>query len=138
MLLSLPPSRREVQSELAVAGRKRDDRSLPQAGTGSEVTKASIVTDTETQEKMLCMGRGLMPTIALVDFELTCERTSEAARPPPRQARAGFQRRGLRTPAVGGARVGACTRDDASARARALLGWCGRLLRCGRPLLRAW
>lgn len=33
------------------------------AGTGSEVTKASIVTDVETNEKMLCMGRGLMPTM---------------------------------------------------------------------------
>jgi len=41
------------------------------AGTGSEVTRASIVTDMETQEKMLCMGRGLMPSIALVDYELT-------------------------------------------------------------------
>tara|TARA_B110001452_G_scaffold265248_1_gene269603 strand:- start:220 stop:1317 length:1098 start_codon:yes stop_codon:yes gene_type:complete len=41
------------------------------AGTGSEVTRASIVTDVETNEKMLCMGRGLMPTIALVDYELT-------------------------------------------------------------------
>lgn len=41
------------------------------AGTGSEVTRASVITDTETQEKMLCMGLGLMPIAALVDFELT-------------------------------------------------------------------
>lgn len=41
------------------------------AGTGSEATRATIVTDCETQEKMLCMGIGLMPSAALVDFELT-------------------------------------------------------------------
>ncbi|MEH6589958.1 MAG: iron-containing alcohol dehydrogenase [Halioglobus sp.] len=41
------------------------------AGTGSEVTRAAIITDTESQEKMLCMGLGLMPVAALVDFELT-------------------------------------------------------------------
>jgi alcohol dehydrogenase class IV len=31
----------------------------------------AIITDTETHEKMLCMGLGLMPVAALVDFELT-------------------------------------------------------------------
>lgn len=41
------------------------------AGTGSEVTRVAVITDTETQEKMLCMGLGLMPLAALVDFELT-------------------------------------------------------------------
>ncbi len=41
------------------------------AGTGSEATRVSVITDTETQEKMLCMGLGLMPVAALVDFELT-------------------------------------------------------------------
>ncbi len=41
------------------------------AGTGSEVTRVAIITDTETQEKMLCMGLGLMPVAALVDYELT-------------------------------------------------------------------
>lgn len=41
------------------------------AGTGSEATRATIITDCETQEKMLCMGIGLMPSAALVDFELT-------------------------------------------------------------------
>ncbi|MEM9255676.1 MAG: iron-containing alcohol dehydrogenase [Pseudomonadota bacterium] len=41
------------------------------AGTGSEVTRVAVITDTETQEKMLCMGLGLMPVAALVDFELT-------------------------------------------------------------------
>ena len=41
------------------------------AGTGSEATRVAIITDTETQEKMLCMGLGLMPIAALVDYELT-------------------------------------------------------------------
>jgi alcohol dehydrogenase class IV len=41
------------------------------AGTGSEATRAAVITDTESQEKMLCMGLGLMPIAALVDFELT-------------------------------------------------------------------
>jgi alcohol dehydrogenase class IV len=41
------------------------------AGTGSEATRVTVVTDTETQEKMMCLGSGLMPTAALVDFELT-------------------------------------------------------------------
>lgn len=41
------------------------------AGTGSEVTRVAVITDTETHEKMLCMGLGLMPLAALVDYELT-------------------------------------------------------------------
>ena len=41
------------------------------AGTGSEATRAAVITDTETGEKMLCMGLGLMPVAALVDYELT-------------------------------------------------------------------
>lgn len=41
------------------------------AGTGSEATRAAVITDSETSEKMLCMGLGFMPVAALVDFELT-------------------------------------------------------------------
>lgn len=41
------------------------------AGTGSEATRVAVVTDSVSGEKMLCMGPGLMPTAALVDFELT-------------------------------------------------------------------
>ena len=41
------------------------------AGTGSEVTRVAIVTDDATDEKMLLMGAGLLPEIALVDYELT-------------------------------------------------------------------
>lgn len=54
-----------------------DDGGLPiiavptTAGTGSEATKFTIVTDEATSEKMLCAGLAFLPTIAIVDFELT-------------------------------------------------------------------
>ncbi len=41
------------------------------AGTGSEVTKFTIITNEKTDEKMLCVGPAFMPTAAIVDYELT-------------------------------------------------------------------
>jgi alcohol dehydrogenase class IV len=41
------------------------------AGTGSEATRYAIVTDEETEEKMLCIGLAYLPVAAIVDFELT-------------------------------------------------------------------
>ena len=41
------------------------------AGTGSEVTRFTIISDENTDEKMLCVGRGFMPSVALIDYELT-------------------------------------------------------------------
>lgn len=41
------------------------------AGTGSEVTRVAVITNSETDEKMLCAGPGLLPDVALVDFELS-------------------------------------------------------------------
>src|SRR4051812_3639798 len=41
------------------------------AGTGSEVTKFTVITDTGTDEKMLITGDGVTPQAAIVDFELT-------------------------------------------------------------------
>ena len=41
------------------------------AGTESECTKVTIITDETTDEKMLCVGIGFMPTAALVDYSLT-------------------------------------------------------------------
>jgi alcohol dehydrogenase class IV len=41
------------------------------AGTGSEATRFTIVTDGESSEKMLCAGLAFLPTIAIVDYELT-------------------------------------------------------------------
>jgi alcohol dehydrogenase class IV len=44
------------------------------AGTGSEATRVTIITDEATDEKMLCMGLAFLPTIAIVDYELTLEK----------------------------------------------------------------
>jgi len=41
------------------------------AGTGSEVTRVTIISDAITDEKMMCLGTGFMPTVALVDYELS-------------------------------------------------------------------
>ena len=41
------------------------------AGTGSEATRFTLVTDAETDEKMLCIGLAYLPVAALVDYELT-------------------------------------------------------------------
>ncbi|MBT1450915.1 iron-containing alcohol dehydrogenase [Glaciecola sp. XM2] len=41
------------------------------AGTGSEMTKFTIITNEQTDEKMLCVGSGFMPAAALVDYKLT-------------------------------------------------------------------
>jgi len=41
------------------------------AGTGSEVTRFTIITDESNDEKMLCVGVGFMPVAALVDYSLT-------------------------------------------------------------------
>ena len=41
------------------------------AGTGSEVTKFTIITNEKTDEKMLCVGPAFMPIAAIVDYELT-------------------------------------------------------------------
>ena len=41
------------------------------AGTGSEVTRFTVVSDSESGEKMLIAGGVLVPAVALVDYELT-------------------------------------------------------------------
>jgi alcohol dehydrogenase class IV len=41
------------------------------AGTGSEVTRFTVVSDTETDEKMLIAGLACCPAAAIVDYELT-------------------------------------------------------------------
>jgi alcohol dehydrogenase class IV len=41
------------------------------AGTGSEVTRFTVITDTETDEKMLIAGLACCPVAAIVDYELT-------------------------------------------------------------------
>ena len=41
------------------------------AGTGSEATKVAVITDTVRQVKMMMLSAALLPTAAVVDFELT-------------------------------------------------------------------
>lgn len=41
------------------------------AGTGSEATRFTVITDETTDEKMLCAGLAYLPTVAIVDYELT-------------------------------------------------------------------
>ncbi len=41
------------------------------AGTGSEVTRFTVITDSAQGEKMLIAGSTLLPTAALLDYELT-------------------------------------------------------------------
>ncbi len=41
------------------------------AGTGSEATRFTIVTNEITDEKMLCAGAAYLPVAALIDYELT-------------------------------------------------------------------
>jgi alcohol dehydrogenase class IV len=41
------------------------------AGTGSEATRATVITDTAHDEKMLIMGLACVPLAAIVDYELT-------------------------------------------------------------------
>jgi alcohol dehydrogenase class IV len=41
------------------------------AGTGSEATRFTVITDTERDEKMLIAGLGALPLAAVVDYELT-------------------------------------------------------------------
>ncbi|GAN67297.1 iron-containing alcohol dehydrogenase [Acetobacter orleanensis] len=55
----------------------QDDAGLPiiaiptTAGTGSEATRVTVITDEKTDEKMLCAGYAYLPHIAIVDYELT-------------------------------------------------------------------
>lgn len=41
------------------------------AGTGSEATRFTVITDSESQEKMLCRGNAFLPRAAIVDYEFT-------------------------------------------------------------------
>lgn len=41
------------------------------AGSGSEATQVTVITDSQSDEKMLCLGLAFLPVAAIVDFELT-------------------------------------------------------------------
>ena len=57
--------------------RQVDETGLPiiaiptTAGTGSEVTRFTIITDDANNEKLLCVGMGFMPIAAIIDYSLT-------------------------------------------------------------------
>ncbi|MBU0724953.1 MAG: iron-containing alcohol dehydrogenase [Alphaproteobacteria bacterium] len=84
-----PMDTAKAMNVLAALGGKMRDHKVPQAadkaavplicvpttaGTGSEVTKFCVISDTETDEKMLVMGLGCLPTAALVDYRLTMKK----------------------------------------------------------------
>ncbi|MGW5339903.1 iron-containing alcohol dehydrogenase [Rhodococcus pyridinivorans] len=41
------------------------------AGSGSEATQFTVISDSETDEKMLCTGQAFLPVAAIVDYRLT-------------------------------------------------------------------
>ena len=59
------------------APKRNDGPALPiiavptTAGSGSEATQFTIITDTATDEKMLCSGPAFLPAAAAIDYELT-------------------------------------------------------------------
>jgi len=109
------------------------------AGTGSEATKFTIITDSETDEKMLCIGLGYLPIAAILDYELTLTKpfrltadTGIDAMCHAMEAFVSAKRNpfsdGLAISAMnklGGALYTAChTSDDAAAREQMLIGSC--------------
>ncbi|HQT60199.1 MAG TPA: iron-containing alcohol dehydrogenase [Acidiphilium sp.] len=74
ILLAAAPGARMRDFKVPVAA---DAAALPliavptTAGTGSEATRFTVITDTETDEKMLIAGLGALPLAAVVDYELT-------------------------------------------------------------------
>lgn len=63
---------RELKAPFRFAGEALPVIAVPTtAGTGSEVTQFTIITDSETNEKMLCAGPGYLPRAAVIDVELT-------------------------------------------------------------------
>ncbi len=68
---------RDVPVSALKAPHQEDAPALPivaiptTAGTGSEATRVTIITDTATDEKMLCAGLAYLPALAIVDYELT-------------------------------------------------------------------
>ncbi len=81
-----PMDTAKAMSVLAANGGKMRDYKVPNeipkmglpiiaipttAGTGSEVTRFTVITDSERDEKMLIMGLACCPAVAIVDYELT-------------------------------------------------------------------
>jgi alcohol dehydrogenase len=72
MLVTNPPPIRQYMGRNKVPRAGVPLIAIPTtAGTGSEVTRAAIITDTANDVKRLMMDPRLVPTVALVDYELT-------------------------------------------------------------------
>ncbi|OYV40982.1 MAG: alcohol dehydrogenase [Rhodospirillales bacterium 20-64-7] len=71
-ILSLGGRMRDYKVPVAADSAKLPVIAVPTtAGTGSEVTRFTIITDTAHDEKMLIAGLGALPLAAIVDYELT-------------------------------------------------------------------
>lgn len=63
---------RELKAPVSYAGPALPIIAIPTtAGTGSEATQFTVITDSDTGEKMLCGGPAYLPQAAIVDYELT-------------------------------------------------------------------
>ncbi|WP_239683912.1 iron-containing alcohol dehydrogenase [Leucobacter musarum] len=65
-------SMRDLKAPVSYAGEALPIVAIPTtAGTGSEATQFTVISDSETGEKMLCGGPSYLPVAAIVDYELT-------------------------------------------------------------------
>lgn len=63
---------RELRAPVSYSGPALPIIAIPTtAGTGSEATQFTVITDSESGEKMLCGGASYLPRAAIVDYELT-------------------------------------------------------------------
>lgn len=66
---------REIKAPMVVVKKAMPVIAIPTtAGTGSEMTKVTVISDSETGEKMLLMGPAFCPDAALIDYELTLKK----------------------------------------------------------------
>lgn len=72
MLLARGGAMRDYKAPVVSTGHVLPVVAIPTtAGSGSEATQFTIITDDANHEKMLCAGPAFLPRAAIVDFELT-------------------------------------------------------------------
>ncbi|WP_226534239.1 iron-containing alcohol dehydrogenase [Microbacterium paraoxydans] len=72
VLAKYPGQMHELKAPVSYNGPALPVVAIPTtAGTGSETTRFTVITDSRTGEKMLCAGGSYMPEAAIVDYELT-------------------------------------------------------------------
>lgn len=63
---------RDYQAPRTTAGPALPIIAIPTtSGSGSEATQFTVISDSDSDEKMLCPGQAFLPLAAIVDFELT-------------------------------------------------------------------